>query len=125
MRATILAKCSLVSYLVWGPFSGCSHPLPANSWNPKAAATYLDQREDWWMGWQGSARDHGTSCISCNTALPYVLSRAALDRILANETPTTEERRLLDDVTKRVRKWKQIGPYYTDTEDNRYKTVES
>jgi len=77
------------------------------------------------MGWQGSARDHGTFCISCHTALPYALSRAALDRVLSNEAPNTEERRLLDDVTKRVRQWNQVGPYYSDTGDGRYKTVES
>ena len=127
MRATILGKCSFAACLLWGLVSGCSSPRAKvnASWNPKAAATYLDQREDWWMGWQGSARDHGTFCISCHTALPYALSRAALDRVLANEAPTPEERRLLDDVTKRVRLWNQIGPYYSDTGDGRYKTVES
>ncbi len=127
MSATILGKCSLAACLAWGLVSGCSSPRTKinDSWNPKAAATYLDQREDWWMGWQGSARDHGTFCISCHTALPYALSRAALDRVLANEAPTAEERRLLDDVIKRVRQWKQIGPYYSDTKDGHYKTVES
>jgi squalene-hopene/tetraprenyl-beta-curcumene cyclase len=127
MRARIFGKCSLAACLAWGLLSGCmsSRANNKNSWNPKAAAAYLDQREDWWMGWQGSARDHGTFCISCHTALPYVLSRAALDRVLSNEAPTTEERRLLDDVTKRVRQWNQIGPYYSDTDDGRYKTVES
>ena len=127
MRATILGKCSFAACLVWGLLSGCSHSQAKtnNSWNPKAAAAYLDQREDWWMGWQGSARDHGTFCISCHTALPYVFSRVALDRVLANEAPSAEERKLLDDVTKRVRQWNQIGPYYNNTEDGRYKTAES
>jgi squalene-hopene/tetraprenyl-beta-curcumene cyclase len=45
----------------------------ASSWSPKAAAAYLDRRADWWMGWQGAARDHGTFCVSCHTALPYAL----------------------------------------------------
>lgn len=127
MRATIFGKCSLATCLAWGLLTGCasSRANNNNSWNPKAAAAYLDQREDWWMGWQGSARDHGTFCISCHTALPYALSRAALDRVLSNEAPNTEERRLLDDVTKRVRQWNQVGPYYSDTGDGRYKTVES
>src|SRR5580692_12541184 len=49
-----------------------------NSWDPKAAAAYLDQRAAWWMGWQGASRDHQTFCISCHTALPYALSRPAL-----------------------------------------------
>ena len=71
--------------------------------SPKAAAAYLDRRADWWMGWQGAARDHGTFCVSCHTALPYALSRPALRERLADEAPSDEERRLLDNVTKRVR----------------------
>jgi squalene-hopene/tetraprenyl-beta-curcumene cyclase len=127
VNATIIGKCPFVACLLWGLLSGCSHSQAKtnSSWNPRAAAAYLDQREDWWIGWQGSARDHGTFCISCHTPLPYVFSRAALDRVLSNETPASEERRLLDDVTERVRQWNQIGPYYSDTGDDRYKTFES
>ncbi|HEV7967652.1 MAG TPA: hypothetical protein VGP19_08785 [Candidatus Acidoferrales bacterium] len=63
--------------------------------------------------------------MSCHTTLPYALSRAALDRVLAKQAPTSQERRLLEDVTKRVRQWNEIGPYYSDAKDGRYKTVES
>ncbi len=77
------------------------------------------------MGWQGAARDHGTFCISCHTALPYVISRPALDRVLPNEAPAAEEQRLLEDVIKRVRQWKEIGPYYNDRENGEFKTAES
>jgi squalene-hopene/tetraprenyl-beta-curcumene cyclase len=66
------------------------------------------------MGWQGAARDHDTFCISCHTALPYALSRAALDEQPADAAPSNTERRLLDNVTKRVRLWKEVGPYYSD-----------
>jgi squalene-hopene/tetraprenyl-beta-curcumene cyclase len=66
------------------------------------------------MEWTGSARDHGTFCISCHTVLPYVLSRPALRPALAEQGPTDGERRLIDNVTKRVRLWKEIGPYYSD-----------
>jgi squalene-hopene/tetraprenyl-beta-curcumene cyclase len=97
----------------------------AGNWSPKAAAAYLDQRADWWMGWQGAARDHGTFCISCHTALPYALSRAALRESLADDAPTNNERRLLDSVTKRVRLWKETGPYYGDRDSGADKAAES
>jgi len=45
----------------------------ANSWDQKAAAAYLDQRASWWMGWPRAARDHETFCVSCHTAVPYVM----------------------------------------------------
>lgn len=77
------------------------------------------------MGWQGAARDHETFCISCHTVLPYALSRAALRGVLGEDVPTAEERRLLDDVKRRVRLWKEVGTYYRDQDDGTYKTVES
>ena len=74
------------------------------------------------MEWQRAARDHGTFCVSCHTALPYSLSRAALRESLADDTPSANERRLIDNVTRRVRLWKEVGPYYGDRAD---KAVES
>jgi len=86
----------------------------AGSWSPKSAAAYLDQRADWWIGWKSSARDHGTFCISCHTALPYALGRPALRIALAEKAPSTGERQLLDNVTKRVRMWNEVLPFYAD-----------
>jgi len=123
--------------LVIGLLTACSRPgVPhaaavlgwspdakvAGTWSPKAAAAYLDQRADWWMGWQGAARDHGTFCVSCHTALPYALSRPAL-RKQADDAPSNNERRLLDNVTTRVRLRKEAGPYYGDHDSD--KAVES
>ena len=99
--------------------------LAANSWDPKAAATYLDQRERWWMGWQEAARDHGTFCVSCHTAMPYALARPALRRVLGEQTATDNERILLENVAKRVRLWKEIAPVYNDKEDGVNKSAES
>jgi len=95
----------------------------AGTWSPKAAAAYLDQRADWWMGWQGAARDHGTFCVSCHTALPYALSRPALRGPLGDDAPSNNERRLLDNVTRRVRLRKEAGPYYGDGDSD--KAIES
>jgi squalene-hopene/tetraprenyl-beta-curcumene cyclase len=89
-------------------------PAASSAWVPKAAAAYLDYRTDWWMEWKGAARDRGTFCISCHTTLPYALARPALRLALAEQGPSPDERKLLDNVLKRVRLWNEIGPYYRD-----------
>jgi len=96
---------------------GCSHGSPAaaaSNWDPKAAAAYLDRRMEWWMGWKGSARDHGTFCFSCHTAVPYALARPLLRSTLAEQAPSAPERQLMDDVRRRVRMWSTTLPFYTD-----------
>jgi squalene-hopene/tetraprenyl-beta-curcumene cyclase len=127
---------TLLTCLLAGAMAGCAHPASkdsnskisnpkvSNTWNPKTAAAYLDYREAWWNGWTGSARDHGTFCVSCHTALPYALSRPTLRDTLAERGPTDDERRLIENVTKRVRLWKEIGPYYGD-QGYDHKTAES
>jgi len=97
----------------------------ANSWDPKAAAAYLDRRQSWWMEWPRAQRDHETFCVSCHTAVPYALSRSALRTALAEQAPSPNERRLLDSVTKRVRLWKEVEPFYKDADRGPYKSVES
>jgi squalene-hopene/tetraprenyl-beta-curcumene cyclase len=105
-------------------FVACARPQAkvATSWDQKAAAAYLDQRQAWWMGWSGAARDHGTFCISCHTSVAYALSRPGLRTALAEQAPSVNERELLDNVTKRVRLWKDVEPFYTD---HGYKAAES
>jgi len=122
IQGSVLAPCLLAGLL-----TGCSrHPQPvATSWNRKAAATYLDEREVTWMGWPGAARDHETFCISCHTVMPYVLARPALRAALAEQGPSDDERKILADVTKRVLLWKEVGPYYTDAGYGNGKPAES
>ena len=113
-----------------GTMAGCSRTYRTNAkgtdpWNPKAAAAYLDQREVTWMEWQGAARDHGTFCVSCHTAVPYALSRPVLRKALSEEGLSVNERKLLDNVTKRVQLWKEIAPFYGGTEYDGSKPSES
>lgn len=89
------------------------------------AAAYLDQRAGWWMAWPKAARDHETFCISCHTAVPYAMSRSALRSPLAEQAPSPSEQRILENVTKRVRLWKEVAPFYSDKDRGEYKTVES
>ena len=106
-----------------GALTACSHQRKpvTSSWNPKAAAAYLDAREVTWMGWPGSARDHDTFCVSCHTVLPYALSRPAL----SGQSESSDETKILDNVSKRVRLWKEIGPYYSNQYYDGAKAAES
>lgn len=95
----------------------CSGGTPASSvsnWDPKAAASYLDRRMEWWINWKSAARDHGTFCFSCHTAVPYALARPALRATLAERAAPAPEKQLMDDVRLRVRLWEETSPFYTD-----------
>jgi squalene-hopene/tetraprenyl-beta-curcumene cyclase len=98
---------------------------PEADWSPSGAAGYLDRRLEWWLQWPTAARDHGTSCVSCHTALPYALARPALRRDLGEEARSAAERQMLDGVTKRVRLWKEVEPFYPDQTVGLPKTSES
>src|SRR5215471_1598192 len=96
----------------------------ANSWSAKAAAAYLDGRLTWWMTWPNAARDHETFCVSCHTVAPYGVGRAALRTALGEQGPSAVERKVLDNITKRVRLWNDVKPFYPDKGDDP-KTAES
>jgi squalene-hopene/tetraprenyl-beta-curcumene cyclase len=99
--------------------------LAPGTWSGKAAASYLDQRLAWWMDWPTAARDHGTFCVSCHTAAPYAMARPALRATLAEKVPSAEERKLVDNVLKRVRMWNDVEPFYPDATRGVPKTAES
>jgi squalene-hopene/tetraprenyl-beta-curcumene cyclase len=84
------------------------------TWDPKAAAAYLDQRAEWWSTWPNAARDHGTYCVSCHTAAPYALARPALRRPLGERERSATETKLADNVVKRVTHWNEMAPFYPD-----------
>ncbi len=127
MRAVTFATCILAACLVASMFATDQPSSTANSasWSGKAAAAYLDGRMVWWMGWEVAARDHKTFCVSCHTVLPYAMARPALRAALAEQAPSSPERQLLDNVTKRVRMWKEVEPFYPDEKRGVPKTAES
>lgn len=98
---------------------------PSDTWNSKSAAAYLDQRSSWWMTWKTAERDHNTFCISCHTALPYALGRSALRAALKEQGPSANERQILENVTKRVRLWDEVLPFYDDAKNGAPKTAEA
>ncbi len=111
--------------LLFLPAAGWAASNDPGSWDSKAAAAYLDQRADWWMGWPQSVRDHDTFCISCHTALPYALARPALRTALGEQSPSATELKLLANITKRVRLWNEMEPFYSDEKRGAPKTAES
>jgi hypothetical protein len=95
------------------------------AWNRKAAAAYLDDRQTWWMNWPAAARDHHTFCVSCHTVVPYALARPALRAALEETSLSTNDRKLLDNVTKRVLAWNDMQPFYSDEKVGPDKTPQS
>ena len=113
-------------------FAACLWAADDASWTAdtaarsgKAAAAYLDGRMTWWMGWPQAARDRETFCVSCHTVLPYAMGRPALRTALHEEAPSATERKLLDNVTRRVRMWNELAPFYSDEKAGAAKTAES
>ena len=70
------------------------------------------------MTWPGAARDHETFCISCHTALAYGSSRPRLRSALGKSGPSPNEVRLVENVSKRVRLWNEVLPYYVGNSAN-------
>lgn len=114
MKARSMRVCVLLLCMSTGLCASCSQRSGATdeSWNRRTAATYLDQHEEKWMKWPTAARDQGTFCVSCHTVMPYALARQAIYPDSNTGVLSADERRLIDDVTKRVRLWKEIKPYY-------------
>jgi squalene-hopene/tetraprenyl-beta-curcumene cyclase len=105
--------------------SAIAYGASDTSWDPKAAASYLDGRANWWVAWSGAARDHETFCISCHTGMPYAIARPALRAALGERQPTAAEAKMLDVVARRVALWKDADPWYPDQTRGIPKTSES
>ena len=113
----------LVAAFVLTPLQSVRAASPA--WNARAAAAYLDDRQEWWQHWPNAARDHDTQCVSCHTALPYALARPALRRALGERELAAPERLMIANVVKRVTLWKDVEPFYPDQTRGLPKTSES
>jgi squalene-hopene/tetraprenyl-beta-curcumene cyclase len=114
--AVVLLACPLVS-------------AEENSadWKPAAAAKYLDDREKTWLEAAGTKRGQGseqTTCVSCHSALPYILARPVLRKQMKADKPTEHEQKLLARTIKRTENWKDLdtpkfGLFYDFDEDKK------
>lgn len=96
----------------------------ATTWNTTAAANQMDARQTWWMNWPKAKRDHETSCVSCHTALPYAMARSSLREMMGVKAEAPPEQEMLGYVTKRVKGWSEMEPFYGEKSGPR-KPVES
>ena len=99
------------------------------SWSPKAAANYLDGRAEWWLKWSGAARGQGTACAFLSHLDAHCSGSASPDRSTRGICAGMVERRLIDNLKKRVENWEKIveddattdkdpfKPYYSDKEE--------
>ena len=128
MRSHLQIALTITSCCLAGLTAACSHEdstvtatpdahasVALGTWNEDSATAYLDQRAAWWVQWKGAARDHGTFCVSCHTTVPYILSQPAIHAGPGAPDISANERLILDDVTKRVRLWKDVEPYYSNS----------
>lgn len=97
----------------------------APSWNPQAAANYLDARELDWHTWDHAKREQGTFCISCHTQLSYAYARPALRADLHEVGLNPPEEALLASIRKRIQMWNQLPPFYNDTHSGTGKTEQA
>jgi squalene-hopene/tetraprenyl-beta-curcumene cyclase len=118
---SVFGLCFVASLLV----TAQQRPASTPSWNRRAAAAYLDARMDWWLRWPNAARDHGTACVSCHTAVPYALARPVLRAVLGEGDLAAPERTLVAHVLTRVRRWKEVEPFYPDQTRGLPKSSES
>jgi squalene-hopene/tetraprenyl-beta-curcumene cyclase len=98
---------------------------PSTSWNRQTAALYLDEREVWWQAWPRAQRDQGTICISCHTVVPYAMVRPRLQQELGETGTPTPEKIMMDNIEKRVSRWVEMAPFYTDAKSGPGKSAES
>ena len=93
----------------------------ADPWDAASAAKYLDARMDsWWANAKVLRTGDGEQrCLSCHTAVPYVLARPKLRHLLGEKAATAHEVRILETVRARVATLSNQQPYYDNTEDKK------
>jgi squalene-hopene/tetraprenyl-beta-curcumene cyclase len=93
--------------------TACSGPATLG-WNASAAQQSLDRRAASWLAWPAAARAQGTVCISCHTALPYLLASDAQEVRRPPAALPAPQARLLRSVLERVELGSRLPPYYPD-----------
>ena len=122
---TKLTIAVLLAGLLLGPSTIHAQSGDAGTWDARAAAAYLDQRVEWWSGWETAARERETFCVSCHTTGPYGLARPMLRPAGGASAASRSERALLDSVATRVSHWTEVGPFYPDERYGAPKTSQS
>ena len=103
MRLALVLMWTMFAVTVAAQEADSSDRNPG-SWDPAAAAAYLDARMDTWFakGTPLSTGDAKTACVSCHAGLAYALSRPVLRRLMHVDAPSAQELRLIEETTRRV-----------------------
>jgi squalene-hopene/tetraprenyl-beta-curcumene cyclase len=109
LLSSLNAATVLLVFAAFGQGVACAQDAVKPAWSPSAAAKYLDERANRWVGWSSASRGQGTACISCHTTLPYALARPALGEALGETDPGPAEKKVIDNVKARVDGWDQIA----------------
>ncbi len=85
---------------------------------PRCGRAVLDARMDaWWANAKTLETDGGeTRCLSCHTALPHVWARQALRHARTTTQPAPHERRVIEQVSRRIGYHAGDQPYYDHTD---------
>lgn len=120
---TIMKNVAAVSTLTLalGWLAGAAGSAATPQWDAGAAAQYLDARMDsWWTNAKVlKTGDTDARCLSCHTAVPYVLARPALRRLAREATPTAHEDRIAATAKLRVDFADRKQPFYDNSDDKK------
>lgn len=88
-----------------------SSALAEERWDREAAARYLDGRAAEWTTFSRERQKLATSCISCHTAMPYLLARPSV----GGASLAGPARTLFSDVETRVTNWNDAKVWYDES----------
>ncbi|HEY8506877.1 MAG TPA: hypothetical protein VIL32_00890 [Steroidobacteraceae bacterium] len=96
----------------------------SQTWDPAAAAAYLDKRMQLWFTYGRKLRtgDAQTTCVACHAGLAYAIARPVLRSVMNVHVPSPQETRLIDETKIRVETYSTHELLY---EFNERKQIES
>ena len=101
---------AIVSAFLCGSEAIVPQASAEKSWDRMAAARYLDARASFWSEGAKARRKLSTACLSCHTAVPYLLARAALGQ----PSMPGPAKDLFSDVETRVANWSDARVWYEE-----------
>src|SRR5262245_55236246 len=126
LRSVSVCFCILLTGIAINGFTARSgvprdERVAATGWDRDGAAKYLDERMELWFTTAKKLRtgQSETACVSCHTTIPYVLARPALRRAMGVNSATPQERRLVEEVTRRVESYDPHQPLYDFNESKK------
>lgn len=102
-----------ICVLVIGVLSACARAGDNESLadQTRRAAAYLDSRQDAWTRFGPAQHGEGatrTSCVSCHTTMPYVLSRSLIGKAAGETSQPSRLQRLVKEVSLRTEHWSEL-----------------